>query len=130
MRPERTPTHGGAVSDCLATPDVVGCSGLRDLVRHRVAPQFEASGPKPDAGRGTDLGTQALRLATQELSETPHSEEPQCTGGCPKFPWAKKSSACSQGIFAIDDVSAAVLEPSGKLSVLKAEVGRDVEDSH
>jgi uncharacterized membrane protein YcaP (DUF421 family) len=40
------------------------------------------------------------------------------------------SNLRSQGVFAIDDVRVAVLEPSGKLSVLRADAGRSVENSH
>jgi uncharacterized membrane protein YcaP (DUF421 family) len=40
------------------------------------------------------------------------------------------SNLRSQGVFAIDDVRVAVLEPSGKLSVLTAGAGRSGKDSH
>ena len=40
------------------------------------------------------------------------------------------SNLRSQGVFDIDEVSAAVLEPSGKLSVLKKDASRPADESH
>jgi uncharacterized membrane protein YcaP (DUF421 family) len=40
------------------------------------------------------------------------------------------SNLRSQGVFDVDEVSAAVLEPSGKLSVLKKDASRPADESH